>query len=69
MKRSEADGNDDRQIGHDAIVAALSPLFAAYAAERADGEHFSDFVIRTGVVQATPSGNRFHTDLSPELAA
>ncbi len=58
-----------RQIGHDAIVAALVPLFTAYAARRRAGEHFSDFVIRTGVVQATPSGNRFHDDLPSELAA
>ena len=38
------------QIGHDAIVAALAPLFRAYATDRRWGERFSDFVIRTGVV-------------------
>lgn len=58
-----------RQIGHDAIIAALTPLLSAYAAQRGAGERFSDFVIRTGVVQATPSGNRFHDDLPAELAA
>ena len=57
-----------RQIGHDAIVAALAPLFAAYATDRRWGERFSDFVIRTGVVAATTAGNRFHADLAPELA-
>jgi len=49
-----------RQIGHDAIVAAVAPLFAAYATDRRWGERFSDFVIRTGVVAATTAGNRFH---------
>ncbi|MGH7120819.1 MAG: NADPH-dependent assimilatory sulfite reductase hemoprotein subunit, partial [Acetobacteraceae bacterium] len=58
-----------RELGHDAIVAALAPLFAAYANSRNAGEHFSDFVIRTGVVRATTAGNRFHQDLAPELAA
>ncbi len=57
-----------KQIGHDAIVAALKPLFAAYAAERAPGERFSDFVIRAGVVRPTLSGNRFHADLAPGLS-
>jgi sulfite reductase (NADPH) hemoprotein beta-component len=51
-----------REIGHEAIVAALAPLFAAYAAGRALGEHFADFVIRTGVVRATAAGNRFHDE-------
>jgi len=49
-----------KQIGHDAIVAALAPLFAAYATDRRWGERFSEFVIRTGVVAATTAGNRFH---------
>ncbi|MGH7043522.1 MAG: NADPH-dependent assimilatory sulfite reductase hemoprotein subunit [Acetobacteraceae bacterium] len=57
-----------REIGHDAIVAALRPLFVAYAGGRAPGEHFADFVIRTGIVRATTGGNRFHEDLAPELA-
>ncbi|HVB66615.1 MAG TPA: NADPH-dependent assimilatory sulfite reductase hemoprotein subunit [Acetobacteraceae bacterium] len=58
-----------REIGEDAILAALRPLFAAYASGRAEGEHFADFVIRTGAVQATTEGNRFHADLAPDLAA
>jgi len=51
-----------KQIGHDAILAALAPLFAAYATDRRWGERFSDFVIRTGVVAATTAGNRFHAE-------
>ncbi|MGH7087225.1 MAG: hypothetical protein ACREFN_19825, partial [Acetobacteraceae bacterium] len=58
-----------RDLSHDGIVAALRPLFFAYAADRSVGEHFSDFVIRTGVIRPTTAGNRFHADLFPELAA
>jgi len=57
-----------RDVGHDDIVAALRPLFAAYAAGRHVGERFADFVIRTGHVAATFTGSRFHHDLAPELA-
>jgi sulfite reductase (NADPH) hemoprotein beta-component len=56
-----------RDVDHAAIVAALRPLFAAYAAERHKNERFSDFVIRTGTVAATTTGSRFHLDLAPEL--
>ncbi len=56
-----------RDVGDDAIVAALAPLFAAYAAERNDGEHFGDFVVRTAVVARTHEGLDFHENLSPEL--
>lgn len=31
-----------------AILAALEPLFAGYAAERAHGEHFGDWLLRSG---------------------
>jgi sulfite reductase (NADPH) hemoprotein beta-component len=58
-----------KDVGHEAIVAALSPLFAAYAKQRKEGEHFSDFVIRLGVVRPTTGGNTFHSDVTPELAA
>jgi sulfite reductase (NADPH) hemoprotein beta-component len=56
-----------RDVGHDAILGALRPLFAAYAAERLAGERFSDFVIRTGHVAATTGGARFHLDLAADL--
>jgi len=58
-----------RDVDQAAIIAALRPLFAAYAAGRQAGERFADFVIRTGAVRATTAGNRFHADLAPELAA
>ena len=34
---------------HDGIIAALDPLFAAYAKERHSGERFGDFVIRAAL--------------------
>lgn len=42
------------------ILAELTPLIQRYAAEREDGEHFGDFVIRAGVIEATTAGNNFH---------
>ena len=47
------------------IVRLLDPMFAHYAKEREEGEHFGDFAIRAGYVQATTAGNRFHADLAP----
>lgn len=58
-----------KDLGHDEIVAALSPLIASYAKERLDGERFGDFVIRKGHVAPTTSGADFHANLAPELAA
>ena len=37
-------------IDEAAILAALDPLFARYAAERGAGEHFGDFLLRAGVL-------------------
>jgi sulfite reductase (NADPH) hemoprotein beta-component len=56
-----------RDVGDDAIIAALSPLFREYAERRTDGERFGDYVIRAGHIRATTAGNRFHADLAPEL--
>ena len=48
-------------VGEEAIVAALGPLFRRYAAERkGPQEHFGDWVVRAGVVKATVSGRTFH---------
>jgi len=58
-----------KDISGDAIVAALAPLFVAYAAERRRGEHFGDFVIRAGHVRATTAGRDFHNDILPEAGA
>ncbi|MDQ4061113.1 MAG: NADPH-dependent assimilatory sulfite reductase hemoprotein subunit [Pseudomonadota bacterium] len=56
-------------LEHDGIVAALDPLFAAYAAERTPGERFSDFVIRAAFVAATANGRDFHANTGPRRAA
>jgi sulfite reductase (NADPH) hemoprotein beta-component len=56
-------------LDHAAIVAALDPLFAAYASERIAGEHFGDFVIRSGFVAATTNGRDFHVNVGAQRAA
>ncbi|MBW4023763.1 MAG: NADPH-dependent assimilatory sulfite reductase hemoprotein subunit [Proteobacteria bacterium] len=52
-----------QDVGHDAIVGALGPLFQEYAEGRQHGEHFSDFAIRRGHIAATTAGNAFHADV------
>jgi sulfite reductase (NADPH) hemoprotein beta-component len=47
-------------LDEDGILRELTPLLAAYAAERTPGERFGDFVVRTGVVKATVQGLDFH---------
>lgn len=50
-------------VEHEKILELLRPLFKSYAKERNDGERFGDFVIRTGVINATTAGNQFHADV------
>ena len=57
-----------KNLGHDEIVAALSPLIERYAGEREAGERFGDFVIRKSYVAPTTSGCDFHANLGPDLA-
>jgi sulfite reductase (NADPH) hemoprotein beta-component len=52
-------------LGHDGIVAALDPLFAAYARDREDGERFGDFLIRSAFIAATANGSDFHARTGP----
>jgi len=56
-------------LDHEAIVAALDPIFAAYAAGREKGERFGDFTIRAGFVAATGSGRDFHANVRARAAA
>ena len=56
-----------RDLDDDGIVAALSPLFEAYARDRTQGERFGDFVIRTGIVRQTVNGLDFHENLSADV--
>jgi sulfite reductase (NADPH) hemoprotein beta-component len=53
-------------LDHNAIVAALDPVFAAYASERQKGERFGDFTIRTGLVAATGNGRDFHANVGKQ---
>ncbi|MBE1441239.1 assimilatory sulfite reductase (NADPH) hemoprotein subunit [Paenibacillus sp. OAS669] len=47
-------------IGEEDIIDILSPMIQHYAADRTEGEHFGDFVIRAGYVKAVTSGLDFH---------
>ncbi len=47
-------------LNETAILSELEPILAHYAKERLRGEHFGDFVIRQGYVQATTHGTNFH---------
>ncbi|GBU17696.1 MULTISPECIES: NADPH-dependent assimilatory sulfite reductase hemoprotein subunit [Methylobacterium] len=44
------------------VRGALDPLFADYARQRRDGEHFGDFLIRAGHVARTGNGPDFHAN-------
>ena len=45
------------------ITARLDPIFAAYKANRHEGEHFGAFTIRAGYVALTVNGPDFHQNL------
>lgn len=47
-------------ITEEEILAELDDLFAKYVADRQDGEHFGDFVIRAGIIKPTTEGKNFH---------
>lgn len=55
-------------VDHAGIVAALDPVFAAYATGRQKGERFGDFTIRAGFVAATGNGRDFHANVGPQRA-
>ena len=50
-------------LEHAGIIAALDPIFAAYAAGRQKGERFGDFTIRAGFVASTGNGRDFHANV------
>lgn len=56
-------------LDHDGIVAALDPLFAAYASDRAQDERFGAFLIRTARIAATTNGRDFHANTGPLAVA
>lgn len=56
-------------LDHGGIVAALDPVFAAYAKEREAGERFGDFTIRAGFVARTVNGLDFHDNTGTRRSA
>lgn len=47
-------------IGEVEILKEIRVLLSRYAKERKKGEHFGDFVIRVGIIEATTDGTNFH---------
>ena len=42
------------------VLGALNPLFADFAAERNEAEHFGDYLVRSGVVREIVEGRHIH---------
>jgi sulfite reductase (NADPH) hemoprotein beta-component len=55
-------------LEHEGIIKALDPLFAAYARLRANGEPFSEFLLRMGFIAPTSNGRDFHAHTGPQQA-
>jgi len=55
-----------QDIHSNEIRGVLAPIFQHYAKERNEGEHFGDFVIRTGYVAPTVQGADFHKNIKEE---
>ncbi|CCD27195.1 sulfite reductase (NADPH) subunit beta NDAI_0J03030 [Naumovozyma dairenensis CBS 421] len=53
-------------VKDDDILDILKPLFKRWALEREEGEHFGDFLIRVGIVNATTEGKYFHDDIKED---
>jgi sulfite reductase (NADPH) hemoprotein beta-component len=47
-------------IGEEEILRELQVLLARYAKERVEGEHFGNFTVRAGIVEAVTDGTNFH---------
>ena len=47
-------------VDEEQIVQILSPLFQRYAKEKAETEHFGDFLLRKEIVRETTHGKDFH---------
>ena len=47
-------------LDEDGILRELTPLLAAFGADRQPSEGFGDFVVRTGIIKATVRGLDFH---------
>ncbi|APH04880.1 assimilatory sulfite reductase (NADPH) hemoprotein subunit [Bacillus weihaiensis] len=47
-------------IGEEEILKELGEIIPRYAKEREENEHFGDFVVRAGIINATTDGTNFH---------
>ena len=56
-------------LDHAGIIAALDPVFAAYAARREPNERLGEFTIRAGFVARTGNGRDFHANIGRGKAA
>ena len=50
-------------VNEEDIMSTLVPMFARWANERLDGEHFGDFLIRVDIIKATLEGKYFWDDI------
>jgi len=48
------------------ILTILTPMIKHYALERLEGEHFGDFVVRTGYIAPTTSGKEWYDRMGGE---
>lgn len=48
------------------VIDTLVPLFARWAKERLDGEHFGDFCVRVGIIVETKEGKYFWDDVAED---
>ncbi|MEZ0275015.1 MAG: NADPH-dependent assimilatory sulfite reductase hemoprotein subunit, partial [Roseimicrobium sp.] len=55
-----------QDVAEGEITDLLAPILERYSKEAEEGEHFGDFVIRTGYVNATVQGDDFHMNIKPE---
>jgi len=53
-------------IQEEEILEIVKPMFARYAKERNEGEHFGDWTIRAGIIKETKVGKEFHNDVAEE---
>lgn len=53
-------------IMEEEILEIVKPMFARYAKERNEGEHFGDWTIRAGIIKETKVGKEFHDDVAEE---
>jgi sulfite reductase (NADPH) hemoprotein beta-component len=52
-----------QDVNREQILKLLDPIIKRYAKERDAGEHFGNFVVRAGIVNATTAGNNFHDNI------